>query len=51
MDVNGSSRVSNYIAKSLHISYVYYYKTYVLDVYNCNGISVAIGNYMFSVNL
>ena len=37
VDVNESDQVSNYI--NLYVSHMFvYYKTCVLDVYNCNGI-------------
>ena len=42
MNVNGSYQVSNI---ALYISCIFYYHTYVLDVYYCNGIC------MFSVTV
>ena len=50
VDVNGRDKVSKYLHNP-YMCHMFYYKTYVLDVYNCNGICVTRGNYMFSVNL
>ena len=50
VNIDGRDEVINYI--NLYMSGMHFcYKIYVLVVNNCNGMCVARGNYMFSVNL